>query len=89
MKKLVSAFTVLAIVSSAFAFQPFFGDGSVYCNSSCTTASKIDFRVDETNLSTITDPCLNGVGGEYNKVSPTICQPVGSGTVFVSTHLGK
>lgn len=64
MRKLISAFTVVAIVGSAFAFRPL-GDGSVYCNSACSTASKIDFKIDETGLSTITDPCLNGAGGEY------------------------
>jgi hypothetical protein len=84
MKKVISAFAVLAIVGSALAFKPF-GSGSVFCNSACT--SRIDFRVSPTG--TITDPCENGANGEFVLTADNTCVQVATGTHFVGTASGK
>lgn len=84
MKKVISAFAILAIVGSAFAFKPF-GSGSVYCQDTCST--RINFRVEPTG--TITDPCNNGAQGEYVLTADNACVQVANGTHFATTALGK
>jgi len=84
MKKIISAFAVLAIVGSALAFKPL-GSGSVYCQNTCTTP--INFRVEPTG--TATDPCDNGVRGEFVLTADNTCVQVASGTHFASTAAGK
>jgi len=63
MKRIISAFAVLAIVSGALAFKPL-GSGTIYCTSSCQ--SLINFQRDDVN-GTTSDPCDNGAGKEFFK----------------------
>jgi len=68
MKKIklsISSIVVFAILGTLLAFKAKpLGQGTVYCTSTCSTNSRIDFRV-ATSTTTITDPCGNGSGKEY------------------------
>ena len=76
----LSAFVVFAVVGSALAFNTNStkGQGSVYCNSTCT--QRVDFRADPAGEE---NPCT---GQEYVLVS-NVC--TASSGPFISTLSGK
>ena len=89
MKKVISAFAVLAIVTSAFAFKPvIFGQGSTYCDNACAILK--NFTPDPNG--TITAPC--GVDAQ-NQPLPVYrfvganCQQFAAGTTFKASLPGK
>jgi hypothetical protein len=88
MKRLISAFAVLAIVGAALAFNRPFGDGSVYCSrdTNLVCQSKTDYRIDPNGATTT--PCGTGVQ-PYVLTSDNNCVATGSGTHFTTTSLGK
>lgn len=61
------------------------GSGSIYCNSSCSASTRIDFRICPGGV--ITDPCDNGPGGEYNLCDVNSCVAVTG--PFCATAAGK
>jgi hypothetical protein len=77
-----SAVGILTVVGSALALtaKPY-GQGSVYCNSTCT--QRIDYRVANEGA---TNPC-GGTVQEYVKISATLC--LASSGPFEATAIGK
>ena len=67
MKKIkifLTAFAVVATVGSVWAVNVnFFGGGCVYCANTCSSASRVDFRINPAGTST--KPC--GVGPVGNE----------------------
>jgi len=62
-KLFLTAFAVLAAIGSALAVKAnFFGSGSVYCANTCTTASRVSFRINCNG--TMTHPCGTTSGVE-------------------------
>jgi len=70
MKKVISAFAVLAIVGSALAFKPL-GQGQIFCKDTCLTVDKINYKEDING--TVQDPCSNGIGGEFKLNASNVC----------------
>ena len=61
-KIFLTAFVVLATVGSALAVKAnFFGCGSIYCASTCSVASRVDFMISPTGGAT--KPCGIGTAG--------------------------
>ena len=63
-KHFLTAFAVIAIVGSALAGKAnFFNQGTVFCASTCSNASRVDFRLNPNGVGT--NPC-GTTGGVEN-----------------------
>jgi hypothetical protein len=84
MKRIISAFAVLAIVGSALAFKPAFNQGVIYCESTCTS-TPVDFQLDQNGNRTAVCGISGGVEiTEYQKVSG-VCTPIAANQKYSAT----
>ena len=87
MKRVISAFAILAIVSSALAFKPaVIGAGVIYCGSTCVLDDKVDYAPDANG--TFTAVCgrdaQNNPLPQYQKIS-SVCTQLSATQKFIQT----
>ena len=91
LKVLLSAFAIIAIVGVAFAFKSkpaAYSNANVYCLSSCSSGSLVDFTPDNV-FGSFTDVCGKSSGVEIQEYqfqgSPLTCQPIALGQKYDQT----
>jgi len=91
-KMFLTAFAVVATVGSALAVKAnFFGSGSVYCANTCSTMSRVDFRLN--GLTTGNTNVCGTIGGvektEYIFDETDACTAVQAGKHYDAVGTGN
>jgi len=90
-KVFLTVFAVVATVGSALAVKAnFFNQGTVYCTSTCSVASRVDFRLNPNGAST--NPCgtTGGVENASYMYGPSCtCVKNNLGCHYDVVNLGK
>jgi len=86
----LTAFAIIAIVASALAVKAnFFGQGSVYCASTCAANTRVNFRCNPNG--TMANPCgtTGGVENASYSWSCDMCTQNNKGCRYDAVSAGK